>query len=448
MKICFLLNPDKTIAQNYIIVKNLANELQKLGEEVCFVYPSFSHLDLKKIIENNKYSFFYFNPDRYVNNYLVDLKKFKKKPFELIRLLMSHPIYTFVYIYRRLKSGKLQSENLSMKIADKFDDYNRLNSFDVVVGVSNPTYSSVALTYIKSKVVKIWYQIDPFALNGMIDSEYKDQLINSEKNIYQAVDSIVMQPLAYQELMNSLTLSEYADKCIPMHFPLMTKKALSREYPVEHQFESGKINCVYAGAVALAIRNPKYMLELFNLLATDNYCLHIWSRDDYSLNLKSNIEYGASNVYFHDGVDYERMMEIIPQADVLINLGNSISNQLPSKLLDYISFGLPIINIYKTDDCPARELVKHYALGINISESESLSESASKIKQFINYNLHKKLEWNIIEKQFSIYTPKSIAWDWELIMKADIKSKFHVESNTEGNPILNNCRRSDGEKNE
>lgn len=62
------------------------------------------------------------------------------------------------------------------------------------------------------------------------------------------------------------------------------------------------------------------------------------------------------NVFFHGIVSRERVRAEIAASDVLANIGNLSSYQMPSKILEYVAFGKPIINF----TCNPRDLVASF----------------------------------------------------------------------------------------
>ena len=107
----------------------------------------------------------------------------------------------------------------------------------------------------------------------------------------------------------------------------------------------------------------------------------------------------------------------IRRADFLINLGNTMTNQVPSKIFDYISTGIPIINICKSESCPTIPYMNRYRLAINIVESQDEAEKdrqADAIQYFIQSNLGLRNSSEFIVKEFYQNTPQYVEsqlWD-------------------------------------
>ena len=49
-------------------------------------------------------------------------------------------------------------------------------------------------------------------------------------------------------------------------------------------------------------------------------------------------------------VTKEKALQYLWQADVLVNIGNRVENMLPSKVLEYISTGKPVLNIAQLEN--------------------------------------------------------------------------------------------------
>lgn len=76
--------------------------------------------------------------------------------------------------------------------------------------------------------------------------------------------------------------------------------------------------------------------------------------------------------------------DMIANADLLVNIGNAMKNQVPSKLFEYISTGLPIVNIYKNEDCPSLQYMDKYPCTINLIEDpQKMNLNAVNLKNFI-----------------------------------------------------------------
>jgi len=105
-------------------------------------------------------------------------------------------------------------------------------------------------------------------------------------------------------------------------------------------------NLVYVGAFHRGIREPDVMVNFFNGLR---------ERLDITVNLYgplNGVPASAVNVgcvRHHGVVPRDQAVELIRGADVLINIENSNCVMTPSKVVEYVATGLPIVNFYEED---------------------------------------------------------------------------------------------------
>ena len=159
----------------------------------------------------------------------------------------------------------------------------------------------------------------------------------------------------------------------------------------------------------LPIRMPDYMVRLFGLMNSNDVQLHIWS-NNLALEQKRQLESMLSeNEILHEPVSQLEMHQILESADVMVNLGNTTTNQFPSKVLDYISLGKPIINIYKNKNCPTLEVLDKYPLSISLYEGDDIQTNADRLRSFIHDSFGKTIGTDEINRIFYDYRPSYVA---------------------------------------
>src|SRR5690606_335842 len=97
-------------------------------------------------------------------------------------------------------------------------------------------------------------------------------------------------------------------------------------------------------------RRPDVLLSLFReLLKTplaEKLELHFYGDIKQCAHaFEENADLLGRGVYVHGLVEREIANEAMLQADVLVNIGNQTDYQLPSKVIDYMSTGKPVINL-------------------------------------------------------------------------------------------------------
>ena len=96
----------------------------------------------------------------------------------------------------------------------------------------------------------------------------------------------------------------------------------------------------------------------------------------------------------------------IENSDVLLNIGNKISDMLPSKLLTYIETGKSILHVKNQPNDACIAYLERYSLSQVIDESESIQTSAEKVVAFLVKNYGKRLSSKEVVERFKKNTPE------------------------------------------
>lgn len=373
MKLLFIVgNLDKQNDANLNITKIIAKELSNRGYTISFLGKSNSEL-----LDNySNEPLFTFHCIKYQNT-----KKREKK-----RLFLKITDYLLNKYYFR---------NLVNSYAKTLRNLNEYNRYDVIISVSYPYFTSLVLAKSKINTVKIVYQLDPHF------SHYKNKYVKSklaeEKFVYSNVDAVILTKLLYDENSTNL-LSSYTNKMLRLDFPNI-RKIDNNTHDNSVAFSQSRINCLFVGNLYDDIRNPEFVLASFLKLSKD-YVLHFIGGGSIDKLIQYQSKLGDRLVY-HGVVDYSTAISSISKADILINIGNSIANQVPSKIYDYISSCKPIINFIKISNCPSVKILINYPSVLNIFEYEdSLEQSTEKIKYFYEKSTRNKIDYSIIEKKY------------------------------------------------
>ena len=117
-------------------------------------------------------------------------------------------------------------------------------------------------------------------------------------------------------------------------------------------------------------------------------------------------------------IGHERVLELLDEADVLLNIGNINTALIPSKLLEYLSYGKPIITTYWSDADTSLPYLEKYPLTVTLDEcEEDLDAQAEKIERFFDRYLGKHVEPKVMEAVFRENTPA--AFEKLLVDKTD-----------------------------
>ncbi len=386
-------------------------------------YPYFGTTSnlIKKLVFNGE-----LNKDNKIG-VLSIYNRYSQKSFEKVdgvyiyRVLAYEPLYT-VDFWRNLKNQKiinrpfaimekmLESTYQVIGSRSRFFRPNNIfrlkqalehivdGNYDSVIPISGNYDSVIAVLFAKINAKKIFWQVDPCSTNLVRLKREKAISRFIEKKILKEFDLVLTDEIYYNEL-REIYGSIIDNKVKIFRLPLID---CSNNISRIKRDNKDTIDCVFTGLIYLGIRDPQYTIRLFNELGKDsNIKLHLYGPS------KSDVPYKCSNsIEFHDKVNMEEAQKIIQNADFLVNIGNKMNNQIPSKIFEYISTGLPIINICKNRDCPTIKLLNNYGNSITLLEDNELFEIQLKeLYIFIKTHFDKKIIKKEIVNNYFDYTP-------------------------------------------
>lgn len=278
----------------------------------------------------------------------------------------------------------------------------RQGEYDCIICAVAPKAAARALVEINPRIPRIVYKLDPWSTNRIFAMRASKTEVDREVRYEKKSDAqcayVITTNENYQDMRK---MGAPMEKYRVLDFPNIVR-------PVKHDssiaFDEEQIHCVYAGSLAAGIREPHYVLSIFEKLADNNIVLHIFGEETSLLP-----KVLPSNVIFHGKVSSDTAGDYMMAADVLINIGNSIRNMIPSKLLTYFSMGKPVLNFTKIEDCPTLRYMEKYPLGLSVMETEVLSQpDVNKVRDFILANRRKQIPFEEIEKRYCECTPEYV----------------------------------------
>lgn len=279
------------------------------------------------------------------------------------------------------------------------------NNFDLIISVSNP-FSSHIIALLLKKKNSLWIADygDPFSFEKIYPSN--NQKLYNKLNSY--VEKIVIRKSNYvtltnenvkQKFLNFFNSNKYI--IIPPFFNKIN--TINNNVYNCRYLEHDKINIVYSGSLYSKIRNPLKFVEFIkkvNLKLEKKIVIHFFGNigDCYFLHHYSNF------VKIHGGVSLSELILINKKSNFLLNIGNSTTYQLPSKIFEYMITQKPILNlIYDSNDLTIPILEKYNA-SLNIINTEKYMNINN--DDIIKFLLHPtKINSNYLEEitnEFSV----------------------------------------------
>ncbi len=153
---------------------------------------------------------------------------------------------------------------------------------------------------------------------------------------------------------------------------------------------SSKICLVFAGTLYQSIRNPSALLEFFRKLLSTSLAaqleLHFYGVvNDCHPCFNDYNDLIDSKLFMHGLVPRAQAVRAMQKATVLVNLGNSTSYQLPSKVVEYVMVGKPVLNVTTLDLDSSQSFFSNFGGVCNVTERALISDAGEfeRVKRFI-----------------------------------------------------------------
>lgn len=290
-------------------------------------------------------------------------------------------------------------------------------TYDAVIAVSAPYYIMQAVAEANIDYAKMALQLDPFTNNYTLPSFLKNRRKQIEKYVLSRINTLFAADFVYNEIKN---YNKEGENVISLPLPGIIVDNLKTQVQTSTcKAGCGSVHFVFVGQFYEKIRNPKYLLDMFKQLPND-YILHIVGGgcEQVLMQYKEQLK---ERLILHGWVTKEEADKCISKYDILVNVNNTISNQMPSKLFEYIGTGKPILNICKTDYCLSLPYIDKYENSISIFElDEMISVNARKTIKFVETHRSSILDIEEILESFNSNTDVYVA---ELIKDKIIKER-------------------------
>lgn len=283
-------------------------------------------------------------------------------------------------VFYKNPRNRLNEYDLSYRIKTLVDEF----GFDTVLTVALP----YRIHRIGHRVKKLcpdikWVTIsfDPYAFDEVTNIDRKQQCIREEERIYKTADKVML----LSQFKNDYADSKFKHLITYFDLPNVRKLELDEDAG-KIDYDKSKINCVFLGNFFLIQRHPKFLFELFERINNDKVVLYIVGslfdiKQEYIDAWKEKL---GDKLIIYGRVPQQKAINSMFGADVLINVGHTTTNQCPSKVLDYISTGKPILSVTKVDRCTSLPVLEKYPNALTIFEQQGISdEMVNKVEKFI-----------------------------------------------------------------
>lgn len=301
----------------------------------------------------------------------------------------------------KLKDPKGFSDDLAARLLlDEAKAIQKESRVGAVISTMEPFPAADTAARLKGAKKKLLYLMDPPAcVSNGASTPYRDRRL---KKILAAQDIILTTPFIRRALVEH-GYGRFDSKIIPVGFPLIEEHGVLRR-----REDDGRIHLLFCGWLYSDIRSPKYFLDVLSRL-DERFVVTFMGKECEKLTKRFDVQTKAELITLPQQ-PYKTALQAMVDADILINIGNSVPVHMPSKTLEYINTGKPFVNFYKLDDCPTLYYTERYPLCLNLSEQDpDLDAAAARFTDFCVQKKGKTVDRAFLETEYADCTPEYIA---------------------------------------
>lgn len=308
-------------------------------------------------------------------------------------------------LYRNPLTKRLITLQYARNLSEKAKALHREFGYDLILTTHYPNRGVSAVIRLPDSCPKMLYLMDPpeFLHSRVSNAFLKKQIFAQflKKNHFILTTPFIRRALSGHGL------GKYDPKITEIGFPILTNNPHT---PTERDIvmDRSKINLLFCGTMHANIRSPKYFLDIVSRL-DERFCVYFVGFGCPQLRERFPFETKAQVVTLPNQT-YQIALNAMHNADILINIDNSVPVHMPSKTLEYINSGKPIVNFHKLEDCTTLYYTKRYPLCLDLPEYDpDIETAADKFLAFCLENHGKTIDTTGITETFRDCTPEYIA---------------------------------------
>ncbi len=299
--------------------------------------------------------------------------------------------------------------------------------FEAIISVTPPYTPHLIAAAIKRRFPKVRWLMDiedPFAFAEavFINNRFLYRQYNyhrEEQLLAQADAASVTVATARQKYIQNFPNVRAKLSVIP---PLFSLPDTTEVFPLE----KAKIHLGYFGAFYHPIRTPDALLRLFYQLYREQpdfagqLVLHVFGEIPPVFRaVFARYQSLLPNLRLHGLVPREKIAAAIRAMDFLVNVGNTTDYHLPSKCVDYLMSGKPIINLSYVANDPFVQFMEHYPLMLNLVLTQGWNqEIIGQLYYFILENRGRTVTPILLTEMIEPYTLEKIANQYFSLLQA------------------------------
>lgn len=301
----------------------------------------------------------------------------------------------------------------------------RRHEFDVVVCEHFGFETMMAGYFLKRRHPEIRYlQFFWDALSGGTRPRYlTKRFIDTrrervERKVLDTVDLAVAMTSHKEHLMGkSYAVRALADGRLCFRgVPYLQKiTAEGHENPLE--FDHTKINIVFSGT--LWNRTLEYVAAVLSKVRGMDIVFWVITASD-TKEFKKRVAGYENMIRFVPFLEHEKLLGVLADADVLLNMGVGNPNAVSGKIMEYMGCCKPIISTYYIDNEACLPILRRYPQSLLLDERDpDIEAAASKVEEFLLLRNEIDVDYRAVEEEFYDCKPDSYCELFNLPLKAD-----------------------------
>lgn len=387
---------------NGLCIGRIGNGLLKMGYEVHVIAYSDSSSSLEDCIDGiyvhrvkpaffyKMRSYFFEHSSQFVGKMVWFFALLDRR----IRKLLFAYWYPFVYpmaAWRYIKKIKYISEKFNCK--------------NIIAGY-NPIEAAIACLIFneRSGFHTIAYFMDTFTMTS--NARNYPFIFNRgrwwERKIFDRV-GLIGNLAQYSNHFSSNFYHPWKEKMEVMGIPIDFSRVATKYK------DSNAIQMLYTGGCSFEDRDPRYFVGLFERLSKEMpVVLSFYGKNNVAEYL-DNLNMKNSQIRNQGFVSFLELNKARARANFMVNFGSKNEIIVPSRLLEHISTGKPIIHVFYRNDDPCLDILRNYPLVLLIDATAPYDKSYVELCKFVKSYNGTVVEQDTLEKIYKCYSQGYLA---------------------------------------
>lgn len=274
-------------------------------------------------------------------------------------------------------------------------------AYDAVVCVCAPYRTAFALEKARITAKKLLWQMDPYAGQSGYTAPGG---FAREKQLIDAMHRVYIAPTALRDYAEGAPLYEVRGKMRVLGFPAL----VPMPDPAPHE----GLRCTFCGSLYPGLREPNFALALFAALNDPELTLTMAGRGwkSFSVATKAAGQVLGSRLVLPGPLPPAEAAALEQDADVLLNLGNTRDEQMPSKIFAFLGSGKPILHLAASDTDPTLPYLARYPLALVLYAKDGVTPGVTaRLNRWLHEVRGRQLPFAETAQLYPEFTPEKVA---------------------------------------